>query len=635
MAEERKDSIAFLKGWSDKALSITFGKGPSMQESHRYAAELLDKKGFKGTFYIVPGNFNESDSTDKWSYYKSLAENGHEIGSHTNQGKDNLTEYKKAKLNIEEHIGEPCVTHAYWELSTFDLNSDNYKEHVDSATYYFIAATAPFYDHREVIDAKNIDYLDIYKLPKFGFMYDSPISTIKKAGSLTWNIFKMGDDLYSEDGGARKNRAQFDSLLNYVDTVSTSKIWVAPVRDVAMYIRVRAFAKLERVHSELGSVTYSLTTRTVTPSFCLPYDSECRSKVLPLSHNNLLSIRIALNDNWRNVKVIQRDTTKNTDISIDVVIKDGYAYFDAVPNIGEIVVSFTYPYFSIEKTDNGKNLLIINGDYESKEESVNIGSAVSTEVDSIEYLREFTPLTPATIIFPFSLGSKAVFNGMFYDLKEVVQDGNRWKATMQYIGEDEKPKANTPYVFIINSNQNKLWFSLRTTKAAIAEPKADTTWSSDKNWYFTGTYAYKEWKKGDPELGLAYAFAGSYENNAAKGQFGKIQAGAYAYPMRAYLAKKDASVQLKSSILNSPSALQKSPAMAYTVEFIPEYIDIEFVKSVASIDGSGKNTDSTTAIGQMNPFTGEIRLLKTNRTYDLKGRRVNGEPSARGIYLNR
>ena len=52
---------------------------------------------------------------------------------------------------------------------------------------------------------------------------------------------------------------------------------------------------------------------------------------------------------------------------------------------------------------------------------------------------------------------------------------------------------------------------------------------------FKGLYSYRVWKDSDDEenneIGLAYGFAGSNEHGIAKGEFGRVEDGAYAVSM--------------------------------------------------------------------------------------------------------
>ena len=262
----------------------------------------------------------------------------------------------------------------------------------------------------------------------------------------------------------------------------------------------------------------------------------------------------------------------------------------------------------------------IDGDYDGND-AVNISTPI--EVDWIEYAREFTSGVPSTIVLPFTLPEGSSVNADFYQLAEVVQVDHRWKATMAYIGDGNLPEANTPYAII--PKDDYLEFSWGDDYVATLQTnEIDTVRVSNDNWLFVGTYSSKTWAAGDEELGLAYAFAASdNEGGAKKGQFGRIKAGASANPLRAYLRKKDASVKL-SAVSNRPPALGED---RYSVSFMPEEIDVEFVK--ASANGS---TVETMAVGRMNTRTGEFKML---RNYDLKGRKLNSAPKARGAYYGK
>ena len=270
---------------------------------------------------------------------------------------------------------------------------------------------------------------------------------------------------------------------------------------------------------------------------------------------------------------------------------------------------------------NGSTVARVDGNYTGADE-VDISEPI--DVDWIEYVRKFTAGVPSTVILPFTLPEGTEINADFYQLTSVVQDGRKWKATMTYIGEGELPKANTPYAIIPEDDHLAFTWD-RPNTATLHTNDIDTVKVSDGDWLFVGTYSYKTWAASDGELGLAYAFAATdNEGGAKKGKFGKISAGASANPLRAYLRKKDASVQLPPQ-QNSPAA----PGTYYSVSFVPEgAIEVEFVK--ASVDGSGEGT--TVAKGLWNVRTGELKML---RTYDIKGRKLNGTSKTRGAYYGK
>ena len=274
-----------------------------------------------------------------------------------------------------------------------------------------------------------------------------------------------------------------------------------------------------------------------------------------------------------------------------------------------------------EYVDDGYKWAEIDGDYTGTE-TVNIPEPI--EVGWVNYNRKFTPGVPSTVILPFDLPTGTTVNADFYQLTEVKQVDRRWKATMTYIGEGVLPEANTPYAII--PKDDYLEFDMEYGYVATLQTnEIDTVRVSNDNWLFVGTYSSKTWAAGDEELGLAYAFAATDDpGGTSQGKFGKIAAGASANPLRSYLRKKDASVQLVAPE-NRPAAAN----VYYSVSFVPEKtVDVEFVK--ASIDGSDEGT--TVAEGRWNMRTGEFKML---RTYDIKGRKLNGTPKARGAYYGK
>lgn len=253
----------------------------------------------------------------------------------------------------------------------------------------------------------------------------------------------------------------------------------------------------------------------------------------------------------------------------------------------------------------------IDGNYAGKD-AVNIPEAI--EVNAIEFVREFTPDLPATVVLPFSLPEGASVNAKFYQLESVEQEGRSWVANMRKIGKNTTPKANTPYVIIPEDSELQFEFS---GTATLRTEKIEMTWSSDGNWYFTGAYVYRPWVENDEVLGLAYAFAGSNEDEVATGDFGRMGEGSYIVPMRAYLSKANSSIMLDPSRFGRPQTLSEMSSTE-----LPENIDVKFMDE----------DDKVMAIGRMNTVTGEFKI---DRWYDLKGRRTNNKPTTKGAFFNK
>ena len=278
---------------------------------------------------------------------------------------------------------------------------------------------------------------------------------------------------------------------------------------------------------------------------------------------------------------------------------------------------------------------VIDGSYDGKD-TLNIADKI--EVNSLSFNREFTPLTYSTLTLPFSVETDNVngleaalrYNGIGKDKEgndavkmKVVWATNNWvdankitdaKGVPMVYGNVELA-ANTPYLVQMGeSGAFRLTdgaFPLKLQKTADAETSAN-------GYAFRGTWAYKKWVDGDPELGKAYGFAASSsdEDKIKVGDFVKVGEGAWITPMRAYLVSEN------------PQGVRANGAYVKPGQKLPEIMSI-------IIDNEDGNEEHTTVIGQFNTRTGEFRMNYDRGKFDLKGRRVNGTNNARGAYYGK
>jgi len=79
-----------VKKWADgRKSAFTFTFDDACMSQYTYATPVLDSFGFKGTFFVISGSGFMTDSLPgigrfgTWNQFRSMALEGHEIGSHT------------------------------------------------------------------------------------------------------------------------------------------------------------------------------------------------------------------------------------------------------------------------------------------------------------------------------------------------------------------------------------------------------------------------------------------------------------------------------------------------------------------------------------------------------------------------
>ncbi len=162
-------------------------------------------------------------------------------------------------------------------------------------------------------------------------------------------------------------------------------------------------------------------------------------------------------------------------------------------------------------------------------------------------------------------------------------------------------KANTPYIVKVSEN-TKRRLTFRNESGYTIVPTGGNehaTTLGSTCWQFTGSYVQNSWESAESLYGF----------DAADGVFVKALS-ATIYPMRAYLTCKNASPVY---------GLGKVAAE----ETLPDVIKVRFLDK----DGG------TLSIGKMNTRTGDIQMQ--DRYYDLKGRKLNGKPQNKIMYVNK
>lgn len=215
-------SIAKYKDGKECAVSFTFDDG--MKEHYTIVAPELEKRGFRGTFWLCCAWINDDPQVDTthitWAEAKDMAERGHEMSNHSwshpnltvLSDEEALAEIVRNDDAIEEHIGMRPVTFC------FPYNAYN-EERVAMAMngrvgarlkeFWFGGQHSPDeYLHKQIEDA---------------------LATNSWIAGMTHGI-NYGYDCYETDPSG------FTRFLDYVKALD-DRIWVGTFREVAAYTK--------------------------------------------------------------------------------------------------------------------------------------------------------------------------------------------------------------------------------------------------------------------------------------------------------------------------------------------------------------------------------------------------------------
>ena len=270
--------------------------------------------------------------------------------------------------------------------------------------------------------------------------------------------------------------------------------------------------------------------------------------------------------------------------------------------------------------ENGSGFLTLNSyndDDTAKvyisDETVNCAGDITGYDISVQ--RNTALASHSTIVLPVAFSLEKNDCIKLYDIFNFTTDDNgKWYADAHVISD---VSANRP-VLMMNDTENKKCQDIYTLefkakgKLTATQHAVMSYWlynqkTNDNEWSFEGVYNFTRWEKGNADLGKVYGYAAKAKGDVSAGQFAKAGSGAFVPPLRAYLK------------YIGKRGLAKSADEA-AVE-LPEKIEVRL------IDGDGE----LTGIVRMNSATGEI--TKVNHWYDLKGRKLNGKPENKGMFV--
>lgn len=246
-------------------------------------------------------------------------------------------------------------------------------------------------------------------------------------------------------------------------------------------------------------------------------------------------------------------------------------------------------------------------------ETVNIPAPIS--VKQVTLNRTFTADKASTVMLPFDYTCNSNEGGTFYRFVGVEKENNTWVATMQATGDGANNAgtltANTPYLFMPTGT--RITFTIPSEGVTLNTTGGGNKQTADagSHWTFKGTYAYKEWiadGANSAEIGSVYGFAGVQKEGINVGDFVKVKSGAKIRPMCAYLIWND-----------TPNSAPRHRA----TEELPQSIVVKLIGANGTVTG----------IGTLDTTTGDV-TFDSDAWYDMSGRKLDGKPTTKGLYIN-
>lgn len=483
-----------------------------------------------------------------------------------------------------------------------------------------------------------------------------------KGGFLEWNESYDGSGNSYSDKELVKNLssslngriylyAQWKTLLTeediYIDNIGNVTYTGEPREPAVTIVDIAHMVDISDkfIISYSNNIDVGIATATITvdPSKIPGYDGTFTKSFNIVKATPTITAPVAINPNF-NGELQELVTAGSTDFGTLLYSLDGKNYSEEIPSA---VNAETYTiYYKVEETRNfngvegsveatisgnytkfacveineidGNKYATIDGNYTDNDEFEIYEDIV---VENVIFNRTFpTGNGYSTLVLPFEVNT-ANLSGVssilsFYRMGKNAETGIM-QVEMTVVWADTSVNhadipANTPLLVQMNNS------TLQVTGPVLFK-KTQEPMATSGNWAFIGTYSYKAWDENSDEFGKVYGFAGQAKDGISAGEFVKFGTGVYINPLRAYLRRNPPRQ-------NAPGHL-RAASTASIDEDLPNRINVVIVEK-------DEEEEHTTVIGTLDTRTGEIRLNRDTRTFDLKGRNV-GKQKAKGMYLKK
>ena len=599
--------IATWSGFRKGAVSFTFDDGAPSHVSD--AGPLFDKYGYKATFNLVV-NWNPD-----WSGFQGLADNGHEIASHSNTHGQNMSGEEASSKQviagkIKQKYGVITVAYPNCNVPNESAVLQNYiVGRICNSGNSIVGKDGP---------SNWAQVPAIITGPNGSNDFKGPMGSVVKSNS--WVSFLTHGFSGKNNGSATYSPTDIgliEDALKYAQQ-NDKDIWVAPMGHVAMYIKERKASKTEVKQSGETSMIITLT-------------HNIKDNVSDYDYP--LSLRVK--SDWSKVEVTQ-DRAK-----LEFKVDGGYIYFDAIPNGGDIVVTRklltitadsgtkaydgtaltknSYTYTGLAPGDDIESVTV-TGSQTTVGTSDNVPSAAMiknadnddvTETYEINYVNGTLAVTAKTVSTPSVTLSETsfVYDGSEKQPTVTVKDGETVIPETEYtVGYSDNTAAGTATVTITDKEGGN--YSVSGSATFVITARTVTTPSvtlSETSFVYDGsekqpTVTVKDGETVIPETEYTVGYSDNTAVGTATVTITDKEGGNYSVSGSAsfvIFVKGDANNDKKVDVAD----------LVEMVNARDGHPSVRFVLKAADIDGSGSITNSDiTAVanlimkGQSNPM---------------------------------
>jgi len=422
--ENSSGKIATWEGNRKGAVTFTFDDGAPCHVND--VGPLFKKYGYKATFFLV------CCWNPNWSGFHGLADEGHEIASHSNTHTMNMSdgEIESSKMTINRLIKQPygCITLAYPNnVPNESLVMQNY-----IAGRRFNGSWFGQPDFMTKDGPSNWAQCPALMTGTEGTVkytndFKSQMNNaIVKNG---WVMFVTHGLQGKTNGNATYSPTDIGAIEGALKWAqqNDNDIWVTPFRNAVMYIKERKASSLQLIGQKANSLTYTLT-HTIADNIC--------------SYNYPLTLLITAEQDDDYDYVITQDGKV-----IEEVTTDGNTFmFQAVPNGGDIVLT-RIPH--VDLADNTDNEAIIQDVIDYYDKTANVGLKGRTFYRDGEW---------NTICLPFDVPLKGSPLEGATAMKLNTEKSSLDNGILSLYFDDEKESlsAGTPYIIKWNAEKSDI-----------------------------------------------------------------------------------------------------------------------------------------------------------------------------------